>query len=458
MKITLIETGNAREDPFAQCWYTPDKSRFMVPLLALPILAALTPDDWETEILDEKLHDIDFEAESDLICMSFKSKDAGRTYRYAEQFRNRGKTVILGGVHATLLPEEAAQHADAVVAGEAEGIWKQVLDDFRTGNLQKIYYSPKNTPMETAPPPRFDLIDNDNYGYHAIQTSRGCVVGCEFCPVQQMYDGKSRNKPVQRVMEEVEAVLAIDPSKNIFFVDELFCAGNQTYQKELLAELRRNKIDFLCISDFKVIDPRYIWNLARSGCRKISINMPGTCLPQELQAVKAIQRLGIDVWGFFMFGFSFHGIDVFKKVVDFVHQSGMKNLTLTVMAPFPGTPMAKQMAERNAIISSDWALYDQCHIIYEPERMSAAELEEGFLWAWKKLENRLHIEPEDFLRKGRLGRSIKRSIGLFTLGAEKMFNSLTGKTEEPVDLESIIGQKSAEISITAHNTMETKRH
>ncbi len=408
LKVKFIETGNAREDPFAQCWYTEDKSQFAIPLLALPILAALSPSDWDIEIIDEKVRDIDLEMDGDLICISFKTKDAKRSYRYADAFRSRGKTVILGGVHASLMPEEAAQHADAVLAGEAEGIWSTIVSDLRAGTLEKIYYAPKRIPLETAPIPRFDLLENDKYCLHAIQTSRGCLVGCEFCPIQEMYGGKSRNKPIDRVMQEVEAVLAIDPLKNIIFVDEMFCGGSEQYQKDLLAELRYNKVDFVCISDFKVINPRYVWDLARSGCKKISINMPGTCLPQELKAVKAIQRLGVDVWGFFMFGFSFHETDVFRKVVDFVEESEMKNLTLTVMSPFPNTPMARRTASREAILSTDWDLYDQCHVAYEPERMSALELEEGFKWAWEQLEDRLHIKNEDLAQKGRLLRSIKR--------------------------------------------------
>ncbi|MCO6431155.1 MAG: cobalamin-dependent protein [Deltaproteobacteria bacterium] len=456
MKLLLIETGNAREDPFAQCWYAKDSKRFLVPLLALPVVAAMTPADFEIKIIDEKLRDIDFDEQCDLVCFSFKTKDAFRTYRYADRFRERGVPVILGGVHASLVPEEAAQHADAVVAGEAESVWPKVIEDFRAGNLQQIYRAGKGTALETAPVPRFDLLENDRYMVHAIQTSRGCLVGCEFCPIQEMFGGKSRNKPVERVMREIEAVRSIDPNKDIFFIDEMFCGGNRGYQKELLLELRREAVDFYCISDFKVINPQYIWDLASAGCRKLSINMPGTCLPQELKAVKAIQRLGIDVWGFFMFGFSFHTKDVFKKVVDFVRESGMKNLTITVMSPFPNTPMERRISARQGVITRDWALYDQCHVTCVPERMSAAELEEGFLWAWKELENHFELNERDLAGPSRLTRSIIRNIGALTLMFEKGVDKLLGRKDEPVDLLKIIGAPKAEVSITTHNSMSTE--
>ncbi|MCM8794181.1 MAG: hypothetical protein NC819_00020 [Candidatus Omnitrophica bacterium] len=456
MKIKLIETGNARDDPFAQCWYTPGQKRFAVPLLALPVVAALTPDDVEIEIIDEKIRDVHFDDPCDLACFSYKTKDAARTYRYADEFRKRGVPVILGGVHATRLPEEAAQHADSVVVGEAEGIWPQVMADFRKGRLQKMYRALKMVPLETAPIPRYDLLENDRYCVHPIQTSRGCLVGCEFCPIQEMFGGRSRCKPVDRVLAEIETVRRIDPTKDIFFVDEMFCGGQAGYQSRLLKEIRPLKIDFYCISDFKVINPAYVWDLAASGCKKLIINMPGTCLPQELKAVKAIQKLGVDVWGFFMFGFSFHDKTVFRKVVDFVRESGMKNLTITVMSPFPNTPMEKRISDR--IFSKDWRLYDQCHATYRPERMSAGQLQEGFLWAWKELEDRLFIREEEMVRNARWVRRIKRPVGAAALGLQRAYERIAGKQEEPVDLEAILGRKKAEVAVTPYNVMAGIKH
>src|SRR5262249_17886360 len=138
-KVKLIEPGNAREDAFAQCWYSPQKRRFMVPLLALPVVAAMMPRDWDIEIIDEKLRDIDLDADCDLVCMSFKTKDAKRAYRYADVLRRRSVPVILGGVHVSSLPDEALQHADSVVVGEAEGIWPKVMEDFEQGRLERVY-------------------------------------------------------------------------------------------------------------------------------------------------------------------------------------------------------------------------------------------------------------------------------------------------------------------------------
>lgn len=454
-KVLLIEPSNARDDPFAQCWYTPDQKKFTVPNLALPILAALTPEDFDVKMIDEKIQNVDVDEKCDLACFTFKTKDAFRAYHYAAEFKKRGVPVILGGMHASLIPEEASQHADAVIVGEAEGIWAKVLNDFQTGKLEKIYRAPKQVSLETQRLPRFELLQNEKYCLHGIQTSRGCLVGCEFCPIQEMFEGRSRNKSIDRVLREIEAVRRIDPIKDIFFTDEMFCGGNKKFQQDLLKELRRNKVNFYCISDFKVMNPKYIWELANGGCKKISINMPGTCLPQELKAVKAIQKLGIDVWGFFMFGFSFHDNTVFQKVVDFVHESAMKNLTLTVMSPFPNTPMSRRIDARNGIFSRDWSLYDQCHVAYEPERMSAKELETGFHWAWGQLERHLYIQEKETVTTNseRSQRAMKRWTGAVSLGVEKGIDLILGRKEEPVDLEKILGVKKVEVSVTTHNVM-----
>jgi radical SAM superfamily enzyme YgiQ (UPF0313 family) len=174
-----------------------------------------------------------------------------------------------------------------------------------------------------------------------------------------------------------------------------------------------------------------------------------------LKAVKAIQKLGIDVWGFFMFGFSFHNKDTFKRVVDFVQESGMKNITLTVMSPFPNTSAARSVALRNGINSTEWELYDQCHVVFEPELMSAKELADGFHWAWAQLENKLYIRESDFSRstENKTLRTVKRLGGAISLATERAIAKALGQKDEPVDLEAIIGKKRAEVSITTHNTM-----
>ncbi|MFW9971578.1 MAG: B12-binding domain-containing radical SAM protein, partial [Candidatus Odinarchaeota archaeon] len=178
MKLKLVEVDNIESAPHSQ-WRIEGDKRWACPSLALPIIASLTNSDIEMNIIDEKNEVIDFNIDADLIGISFKSMVAKRAYEIADKFRRRKIKVIMGGVHASLLPKEAIQHADSVVIGEAENIWHRLINDFKANKLEQFYSSSKSTDLRTIPSPRFDLLQNDKYLYHAIQASRGCSLGCE---------------------------------------------------------------------------------------------------------------------------------------------------------------------------------------------------------------------------------------------------------------------------------------
>lgn len=459
MKIHLLETGNAQEDPFAQCWYTTDDRRFAVPLLAMPVVGSMIPSHHQVAFFDQKVHAFEGEApDCDLACISFKTKDARRTYRLADELRAAGTKVILGGVHASLDPEEAAQHADAVVAGEAEGIFPQVLRDAERGQLQRIYRAPQGVALDSSPLPRFDLVDHDRYWVHAVQTSRGCLVGCEFCPIQRLFGGRARHKSVERVLAEVDLLREIDPGKDIFFVDEMFCGGDRAYQSALLSGLRRRRIDFYCISDFKVMDLDYVEELAESGCKMLVLNMPGTCFPHEVEAIRAIQRMGVKVWGFFMFGFSFHEPDVFERVVELVEESEMQQVTLTVITPFPNTPLAQRLAASGELLTDDTDRFDQCHVVCPPQRFDAQRLEEGFLWAWRRLEDRFAISRAsgrtDQLERAK--RASARRAGKRLLREELVAKEARGEARREVDVKAAYGTERFEVAVTPYNVLERR--
>ncbi|MBW2730838.1 MAG: cobalamin-dependent protein [Deltaproteobacteria bacterium] len=459
MKIHLLETGDAQHDPFAQCWYTTDDRRFAVPLLAMPVVGSFIPREHEVSFYDQKVHSLEGPArDCDLACISFKTKDAKRTYRLADELRAAGTKVILGGVHASLDPEEAARHADAVVAGEAEGIFAQVLKDAERGQLQRIYRAPQGVALDASPMPRFDLIDNERYWVHAVQTSRGCLVGCDFCPIQRIFGGRTRHKAVERVLAEVDRVHEIDPQKDIFFIDEMFCGGDRAYQRALLAGLRQRKIDFYCISDFKVMDLDYVEELAESGCKMLVLNMPGTCFPHEVEAIRAIQRMGVSVWGFFMFGFSFHDAQVFSRVADLVEESDMKQVTLTVITPFPNTPLAQRLAATGGLLTDDTDLFDQCHVVCAPERFDAPTLQEGFLSAWQRLEPRFAISSSSgrTTQSEHAARAITREEGREVLHADLQLRHERGILGKEVDLMAAYGTDRFEVAVTPYNVLERR--
>jgi len=389
MRLKLIEVDNIGTKVYSQ-WHIGADMKWVCPPLALPIIASLTNSDIKVSILDEKNETIDFNIEADVIGISFKSMTAKRAYEIADKFRRRKIKVITGGVHASLLPDEAIQHADSVVVGEAENVWHRVINDIKTNRLRQFYSSSKKADLKTVPLPRFDLLQNNKYLYHAIQTSRGCSMGCKFCPTRFMFGWEFRLKNISQVVQEVQIVREIE-RKSIFFVDDIFGAGDRNYIIELTKKLKPLKINFSIISDFKIInDEELLRLLAESGCKIISLNL-SDCTEEEARIIKKIHRYGIEMWGYFMFGFESHDENIFEKVVKFINETDMKFFTLTVLTPYPNTPLYQQFEQERRILSKDWSLYDQAHIVFKPRLISAEALKDGYKWA---LEETKHLREE----------------------------------------------------------------
>jgi len=384
MKIYFIEAERDRTQPPTSDWFDTSMYRFFCPSLALPNMASLTPSDIEIKIIDEKIEDIDLSDIPDIAAISYKTMSSKRAYHLADDFRKRGTKVILGGIHASLLPDEAKKNCDSVVVGEGENLWPLIVNDLRSNQLKPLYRTNDLMDLSGLEVPRFDLLKNDKYLCHSIQTSRGCSLNCDFCPTREMFGGIFRTKPIKNVLEEIRTALSIE-KKYIFFNDDIFGAGDRDFVLELLREIKKLRIEFFITSDFLVLNKKIVTELARSGCRYIALNLPGTCSPEEARAIKMIQNLGIDVWGYFMFGFRFHQNDVFKKVYEFIEKTKMRHASFTVMAPYPNTMAGKELDKQKRILSKDWTLYDQAHIIFEPEKMNVAELEKGFNWIKKEL-------------------------------------------------------------------------
>lgn len=394
MRLYLIEAERDKTKSPTCDWFDTSTHKFLCPSLALLNLAALTPPDVEVKIIDEKMDDFDYSDIPDAAAISFKTMSSQRAYTLARALREKNVKVILGGIHASLVPDEARQHCDSVLIGEGEEIWPQVINDLRRNQLQPLYRMPRLTDLSKLPAPNFNLLKQEGYFCHPVQASRGCSLNCDFCPTRELFGGVFRIKPVKKVVEEIKALLMIN-KRNIFFTDDIFCAGDEQFTLELLKEIRKLKIRFFIISDFLVLNKRIVTELARSGCHYICLNLPGTCSREEASAIKMIQMLGINVWGYFMFGFRFHEKDVFKKAYDFIHTTKMKHVSFTVMTPYPNTIAGKLLESQGRILTKDWSLYDQTHVVCKPEKMSSQELEEGFTWIKKNLGYLSHFSSKE---------------------------------------------------------------
>ena len=428
MKIYLIEAEKNKTQPPTSDWFDSASGKFCCPSLALLNMASLTPGDIEVKIIDEKIEDIDFNDLPDVVTISFKTMSSHRAYQLADTFREKGVKVILGGIHASLLPEEAKGHCDSVVVGEGEEIWSKIIEDLRGDKLEPFYRLGGLTDISGLEVPNFGLLSNDKYLCHSLQTSRGCSLNCDFCPTREMFGGVFRKKPIKNVLKEIETVLSIE-KKYIFFTDDIFGAGDKEFVLALLKEIKKLKINFFIISDFLVLDKKIVVELARSGCRCIALNLPGTCLPQEVQAIKMIQMLGIDIWGYFMFGFRIHKKDVFKKAHDFVKRTRMKYVSFTVMTPYPNTKAGRELDKQGRILSKDWSLYDQTNVVFKPEQMTPQELEEGFKWIKGELG---HLSQFNSAQKPSKWR-------MFLGGCLRAASPLIPEKEKP-DIRKLLGQ------------------
>ncbi len=368
---------------------------FRFPYLALTTLAALTSDDWEISIVDENVDPLDFSALPDLAAISIMTPLAKRGYEIADTYREKGVTVVLGGIHPTMMKDEAKTHADAVVLGEAEGIWHQVLSDFKRGDLKSLYKATDFCSIDRLPIPKRELLNRDAYFFiNTIQTTRGCPFDCEFCSVTTFYGRTYRLRPVQDVILEIGHM----ERGFIFFVDDNI-VGKPSYAKELFRALIPLNIKWFSQASLSVFRDRELLDLAqKSGCRGLFIGFES--LSQETlesmgksinrvndfkEAIKMIHDHGIGIQGSFIFGTDNEDQSVFSDVLRFIEKAHIEAALFSILTPFPGTRIQKFLSKDNRIIDTDWKKYDMNHVVFRPKKMTPKQLQDGFNWAYRSL-------------------------------------------------------------------------
>jgi radical SAM superfamily enzyme YgiQ (UPF0313 family) len=365
------------------------------PYLSLTTLAALTPPDIEVRITDENVEAIDFDSRPDLVAVSLLTPLAPRGYEIADRFRTRGVPVVVGGMHATMMPEEAEEHADAVVVGEGEILWPEVVADFIKGELKKYYLTDRRAPLASMALPRRDLLRRGAYLFqNTLQTTRGCPNDCDFCSVTTFYGNTYRFRPVAEVLREIEAL----KGNLIFFVDDNII-GSRAYAQELFEGLKPLKKRWVSQATLNISREEKLLTLARdSGCLGLFVGFES--LSQEIlnglgkpfyrvaQYEAAIRRLhdyGIGIQGSFIFGNDNDPPDVFSRVVRFCNRNRLEAVLFSLLTPFPGTRIFHQLLKENRILHFDWEKYDMNHVVFRPRGMEPEALEKGFFEAYKQV-------------------------------------------------------------------------
>jgi len=357
-------------------------------------VAALTPPDFEITITDENISTVDLNKDVDLVGITTHTQTANRAYEIADSYRARGIKVVLGGIHASVLPEEASEHADAVVIGEAEGLWPALIEDFKSNNLKKVYSQDKRPVLTNLPIPRRDLFDNAAYLVpQTMATTRGCPHDCSFCTVTTFMGHTYRCRSLEEILREIET---LDTDKPILFLDDNI-TGNPKFAKELFRALIPYKITWAGQCSVSIARDEELLKLAAaSGCIIMLIGFESVS-PASLASIgkKAkwkddyetvitkIHSHGIGIHGCLIFGFDEDDKDIFKRTVRFARKMKLESAQFSFLRPYPGTALYETMDKAGRIQTKDWSKYGDGSV-FEPTLMSQDELNEGQVWAWRK--------------------------------------------------------------------------
>ncbi|MBI4576142.1 MAG: B12-binding domain-containing radical SAM protein [Planctomycetes bacterium] len=389
--------------------------------LTLPTLAGLVPPELgaEIRIIDEGIHDIDPEAiQADLVGMTVITGSARRAYDLAEPIRRRGIPVVMGGPHPTLVPEDVAPHADAVVVGYAEQSWPRLLRELAAGRMQPRYDPGPDHTLRGLPMPRWDLVDASRYTTtNVFEATRGCVHDCDFCVVPAAWGRVPYKRPVEEVAEEIRRRGA----RKLIFID-LNLISERDHARRLFEALVPLGVRWFGLSTALLgRDPELMDVMQRSGCSGLLIGFEsisrdslrcarkGFNSPQDYrQLVADLHRRGIAIMGCFVFGVDEDGPEVFEATARYVVEVGIDLPRFAITTPFPGTRLHRRLAAEGRILTRDWNLYDGQHVVFRPARMSPRQLQEGHESAWRHA-----------YRWGSIARRLARSEarGLVTLAA-----------------------------------------
>ena len=395
-----------------------------LPSLALLTLAGLTPREHEITYLEvPDLADvIGLPGEFDLVAISSYSAQIMQAYELCDRYRAVNIPVVIGGPHVSMLPMEAAKHADAVAIGEGEPIWGEILKDAELGQLKQFYGSQFSAfSMEDAPMPAFHLLEPARYNRLLVQTSRGCPHRCEFCASSILISKRYKQKPIHKVLNEIDAILEIWKRPFVEFADDNTFI-NREYWYELLPELRKRGIRWFAETDISVADDARLLSLMRdAGCCEVLIGLESPSLKAmdglEMQAnwkyktwhsykraIDFIQVHGIRVIGCFVLGLDGQQPEVAKDLVSFTEELNLFDVQVTIQTAFPGTPLYARMQQDGRILEPEnWSKCTLFDVNFQPADMSVSQLRNSFI----ELVELLYDQESTRIRRSRFRANLR---------------------------------------------------
>ncbi len=381
MKLLLIAPSRYDDDGTVL-----RRKKVPFPRLNLLFLAGLAPEYVQVKVVDEIVEEVDFDTECDLVALTTLTNQAPRAYDIADKFRAKGKKVIMGGIHVSALPDEALQHADSIVTGEADYLWEGIFEDFKNNRLQTVYKCEKFHDLQNLPTPRYDLVDKSKYFATTmpVQASRGCPFNCDFCTVTKFFGGSYRFRPVDEVIKDVKAT----GSKRIFFVDDNIIA-NRAYAKELFEKLIPLKIRWGGQSTINLGRfPELCKLAAESGCYFLclgvesinqgsleTISKPQNNVEEYYKLLGTIKENGVSVQLSMIVGFDNDDESIFPQTIKFVSDIKPYLVSINVPIPYPGTRFTENLEKQGRILHKDWSKYIRGTVVFKPTLLTSEQLE-----------------------------------------------------------------------------------
>lgn len=394
MKILLIQPAAPHVRVTRDRPQVPRRNMLRFSVLPLTTVAGLTPPGHQVYICDENVQPLDLDANVDLVGISFMTALAPRAYEIAQAFRTQGTAVVAGGYHPTLVTEEVANHFDAVVVGDAEGLWPRVVEDVEKGVLKPIYRHAKPHCLAETPLPRRDLTVPTDRHYvttQAVQVGRGCPHACRYCSVTAFHRQNYRTRPLVDVLSEIESL-----ERDLIFVDDNI-AADPDYARRLFEAMIPMRKRWVSQAAITIADDHELLRLAReAGCQGLFIGVE-TTNTENLASVgkgfnksdlyaKRLRRIrgaGIGVIAGIIVGMDEDTVDVFERTFSFLQKTHVDALQLNILTPLPGTPLFMEFKRSGRIVGRDWSRYDYRHVVIEPARMTQAELQDGADWLYR---------------------------------------------------------------------------
>jgi len=366
------------------------KARHMIrfPQISLRYVAALTPPEHEVHLVDDDTETLDTSRHWDLAGITCMTATAPRAYEIAAELRRQGTRVVLGGVHPSVMPEEAGKHCDAVVIGEAEPVWGRLLEDAAAGRLQPVYRCEPGWNLDDYPlPARGAGSAASVLGVVPVVTSRGCPFACDFCCVRNIFGRVIRHVSVDRVLQDIERA----GSSRVMFLDDNI-VGDQAYASRLFDALKALHIQWVGQASISFVhNSRLLDQAADSGCRGLFVGLESVSearlarmsksmrdLSSTVEAIRRIRESGILLHASVIFGFDDEDESIFDETLDFLQRTRVPSATFNILTPYPGTVLHDQLAAEGRLLTRDWDFYDHCTPVFLPRRMTPDQLYQGY--------------------------------------------------------------------------------